>query len=179
MANFLLALLAVLVAGLGARDQVQVAWAAAQRSPRAGVVAIALTTAVFSAALAGWAGSVAAPQLVPRARTILVAMALGLAATEMLVLRPRRAPQEPTASLGALAIVLLAEQVTDAARLLIFALAASSAVPQFAALGGMIGAGGTILIGWLCGAQLLALPLTWIRRALALLLAGIALYLVA
>jgi len=105
-------------------------------------------------------------------------MALGLAALELLVLRPKPRPAEPTGSLGALAVVLLAQQLTDAARLLIFALAASSAVPQFAIFGGMIGCAGSAALGWGGGDKLAALPLGRIRAGLGLLLAGIAAYLV-
>ncbi|MDL2353148.1 MAG: hypothetical protein QFC78_09920 [Pseudomonadota bacterium] len=178
MAAFLLALLAALIAGVGARDQLLVAWMAARRGPGFGLLATAMTAALLSAALAGWAGTLAAPQLEPRARTYLVAMALGLAALELLVLRPGRRPAEPSASLGALGVVLLAQQVTDAARLLVFALAASSSVPQFAVLGGMLGCAATAVLGWSGGERLAALPLGRIRAGLGVLLAGIALFLV-
>ena len=181
MASFLLTLLAALAVGVGARDQMLVAWMAARpgakSGPGVGLLVTAIGVALFSAGLAGWAGSLAAPQLAPPARVLLVALALGLAALELLVLRPGRRPAEPTASLGALAVVLLAQQVTDAARLLVFALAASSAVPPLAIAGGMLGCAGTALIGWMGGARLAALPLIWVRRALGVVLAGIAAYL--
>ena len=182
MASFLLTLLAALAVGVGARDQMLVAWMAARpgakSGPGVGLLVTAIGVALFSAGLAGWAGSLAAPQLAPPARVLLVALALGLAALELLVLRPGRRPAEPTASLGALAVVLLAQQVTDAARLLVFALAASSAVPQFAVLGGMIGCAVTAVLGWSSGERLAALPLTAVRRALGVLLAAIAVFLV-
>ena len=178
MAAFLLALLAALVAGVGARDQVLVAWMAERHGQRLPLLLTVGAVATASAGLAGWAGMVAAPLLEPRARTYLVAMALGLAALELLVLRSGRRPAEPTASLGALAVVLLAQQLTDAARLLVFALAASSAVPQFAVFGGMLGCAGTAVLGWSGGARLTALPLVRVRAALGVLLAAIAVYLV-
>ena len=178
MAAFLLALLAALIAGLGARDQLLVAWMAARRGQRAALLITAVAVALLSAGIAGWAGLLAAPQLEPRARTYLVAMALGLAALELLVLRPGRRPAEPTSSLGALAVVLLAQQLTDAARLLVFALAASSAVPPFAILGGMLGCAGTAVLGWSGAGQLTTLPLGRVRAGLGLLLGAIALYLV-
>ena len=182
MATFLFTLLAALAVGVGARDQLLVAWMAARPGARAGpglgLLVTAIGAALFSAGLAGWAGMVAAPQLAPPARGVLVAMALGLAALELLVLRPGRRPAEPTASLGALGVVLLAQQVTDAARLLIFALAASSAVPQLAILGGMLGCAGTAVVGWSGGDRLAALPLRRVRAGLGLVLAGIAIYLV-
>ena len=178
MASFLLTLLAALAAGVGSRDQMLVAWMAERHGQRLLLLLTVVAVATASAGLAGWAGMVAAPLLEPRARTYLVAMTLGLAALELLVLRSGRRPAEPTASLGALAVVLLAQQVTDAARLLVFALAASSAVPQFAVLGGMIGCAVTAVLGWSGGERLAALPLTAVRRALGVLLAAIAVFVV-
>ncbi len=137
---------------------------------------VALIAALSSAAAAGWGGATLAPLLVPRARSLLVALALGLAALELVLIRPRRMPEEPTASLGALAIVLLARQLTDAARLLVFALAASSAVPLVAAAGGMLGCAVTVTAGWLAGPSLARLPLVAMRRGLGLGLAAVAVW---
>jgi len=178
MAAFLFTLLAALVAGLGARDQMLVASLAARRGAGIGLLTVALTVAVLSAGIAGWAGGLVAPQMTPRARTLLVAMALGLAAFEMLVLRPRRAAAEPTESFGALAVVLLAHELTDAARLLVFAIAAASAVPALALAGGMAGCGASIALGWSAGDMLLRLPLVWLRAGLGVALALVAVYLI-
>lgn len=182
MSAFLLALLAALAAGVGARDQLLVAWMSARSGetagPGFGLLVTAIGAALLSAALAGWAGMVVAPQLAPPARGVLVAMALGLAALELLLLRLGRRPAEPTASLGALGLVLLAQELTDAARLLVFALAASSPAPQLAVLGGMLGCAGTAVLGWSGGDRLCALPLRRIRAGLGLVLAGIVIYLV-
>jgi putative Ca2+/H+ antiporter (TMEM165/GDT1 family) len=178
MAAFLFTMLAALVAGLGARDQMQVASLAVRRGAGIGLLVTALAVAVFSAALAGWAGGLVAPQMTPRARTYLVAMALGLAALELLVLRPRRPAAEPTESLGALAVVLLARQLTDAARLLIFAISAASAVPALALAGGMAGCGASIALGWSAGDMLLRLPMVWLRAGLGVVLALVAVYLI-
>ena len=194
MSGFLLALLTTVIAGFGARDQMLVAGLAHQpsgqqggrqdelQSSRAGarpaVLLVALITALGTAAAAGWAGFTIAPLLVPRARTLLVAMALGLAALELMLIRPGRRAEEPTASLGAFAIVLVAQQLTDAARLLVFVMAASSAVPQLAAAGGMLGGAATVTVGWLAGSGLAHWPLIRIRRGLGLLLAGVAVWIV-
>ena len=177
MASFLLAMLAVLIAGLGARDQVLVADLAERQGPRPAILLLAVLTAGLSAAAAGWAGAITAPLLIPRARTMLVAMVLGLAALELLFVRPRGIAKEPTNSLGAFAVVLLVQQLTDAARLLIFALAAASAVPQLAALGGAVGGGLSVLGGWLAAQHLRNLPLVAIRRGLGLGSVGLALWL--
>ena len=179
MSSFLLTFLAALVAGLGARDQMLVAELSARRGPGLGLLVTAVAMAMLSAGIAGWAGGLVAPQLLPRARTVLVAMALGLAAIELIVLHPRRPAAEPTESLGALAVVLLAHQVTDAARLLVFAIAAASAVPAFAMFGGMAGCALGLVAGWSGGDALLRLPLRWLRAGLGLVLAFAALYLVA
>ncbi len=177
MASFLFALLAVLIAGLGARDQVLVADLAARQGPRPAILLVALLAAAASAAAASWAGAITAPLLIPRARAMLLAMVLGLAALELLVVRPRRSADEPTNSLGAFAVVLLAQQLTDAARLLVFALAAASALPQLAALGGAVGGGLSLLGGWLAAQHLHRLPVVAVRRGLGLVLAGLALWL--
>ena len=177
MADFLFALLAVLIAGLGARDQVLVAGMAERQGPRPGILLVGLAAAAASAAAAGWLGAVTAPLLIPRARTLLLAMVLGLAALELLFMRPRRTAKEPTNSLGAFAVVVLAQQLTDAARLLVFGLAAASAVPQLAALGGAVGGGLSVLGGWLAAQHLRGLPLVAIRRGLGAVLALAALWL--
>ena len=75
-------------------------------------------------------------------------------------------------------MVLLAHQVTDAARLLIFAIAAASAVPVLAMLGGMAGCGLGIALGWGASDALLRAPLGKIRAGLGMVLAAAALYLV-
>lgn len=179
MSAFLLALLAALVAGLGARDQMVVAELAVRRGPGLGLLVTAMAAALLSAAIAGWLGGQVAPQLLPRARSILVAMALGLAALELVVLRPRRQAAEPTESLGALAVVLLAHQVTDAARLLVFAIAAASAVPVLAMLGGAAGCGLSMAMAVTGGADLLRLPLRWMRTGLGVVLGLVAIYMFA
>jgi hypothetical protein len=182
MAGFLFAMLATIIAGVGARDQLLVARMAlceggGLQGARPAVLLAAMVVALSSAAAAGWAGSTLAPLLVPRAQALLIALALGLAALELLFIRPGRRPEEPTASLGAFAIVLLAQQLTDAARLLVFVMAASSAVPQMSVVGGMFGCAVTVVAGWLTGPGLMRLPLFNIRRWLGLLFGAIALWL--
>lgn len=181
MAGFLFALLATVIAGVSARDQVLVADLAqghgGKHGRRPAVLLVALAAALASAAAAGWVGAALAPLLVPRARVLLVAMALGLAALELLFIRPRGRPKEPTASLGAFAIVLLAHQLTDAARLLAFAIAANSALPQMAMAGAMVGCAVTVAAGWLAGPDLKQLPLIAARRGLGVFFGAIAFWL--
>ena len=177
MAGFLLALLAVLVTGIGARDQAMVAELTARQGARPLVLVVALGCALGSALAAGWAGIQVAPLLAPRARVMLVAMVLALAVLELLFVRPLRKAEEPTHSLFAFGAVLLAQQLTDAARLVIFALAAWSVLPAAAVLGGVIGAGVTVLAGWLAAAHLARWPVAGLRRVLGLGLAVIAAWL--
>ena len=181
MAGFLFALLATVIAGVGARDQVLVAALGQgdgdKQGRRPAALLVALVVALASAAAAGWAGAALAPLLVPHARVLLVAMALGLAALELLLIGARRRPEEPTASLGAFAIVLLVLQLTDAARLLVFVIAASSTVPLAAAAGGVLGCAGTVAVGWLAGPGLTRFPLVALRRGLGLVLAAVAVWL--
>ncbi|MEQ1497247.1 MAG: hypothetical protein ABL914_01180 [Novosphingobium sp.] len=173
MAGFLFAMLAVLAAGLGARDQVLVA----RMAPRGAVLVIALVCTLLTSLGAGLAGQAVAPLLNGPARAMLVAMALGLAALELLVIRPKRKPDEPTQSLGAFGLVLLAQQLTDAARLMIFAIAAANPLPLAVIAGGVLGSAASVLAGWLGGADWEKLPLTAIRRSLGLLLALVAVWL--
>ena len=74
-----------------------------------------------------------------------------LAALELMFASARRAPAEPTRSLGAIALVLFAGQLTDAARFLVLALAVASGEPALAAVGGALGSGAVLTAGWALG----------------------------
>ena len=177
MTGFVLALVAVLLSGLGARDQLIVAALSRHRGPRPGVLLIAGAVCCATAALAGWAATLIAPLMTAPARLFLAALALGFAGGEAMVLRPGREAQEPTLSLGALTFVLLTHQLTDAARFLIFgiALAADARVP--AVLGG--GMGGILLLAAAWGAPewFVWQRLRWVRRGLGLAMLLLALWL--
>lgn len=179
MTGFLLALVATFLAGFGARDQVLVAGLAARNGARPALLLTALLTAAIAAAGAVWLAGGFAPQLAPAARRMLAVLALAVAALEMIVVRPKAPPTEPTQSLGATGLVLLAQQITDAARFLLFAIVTASALPLAAGLGGALGGMAVVTTGWMAGDALLRLPLVRIRRALgvALLLAAGAFYL--
>jgi hypothetical protein len=175
MTGFYFAFLAVLLAGIGARDQVAVAGLVLRQGARPGVLVVAVAVSLATAALAGWAATAVAPLLAPPARLFFAALALALAGGESLLIRPRRGPQEPTASLGALAVVLLAHQATDAARFLIFAVAVASGAPLPAAIGGAAGGAAMVAAGWLAP-ELATHPRTRTLRlglGVVLLLAGL------
>lgn len=178
MTGFLLALIAIFVAGLGARDQVLIATFAARQGQRPALLLVALVSVALAAAAAIWLAGAFAPGLTIPVRRMLAVLALGLAAIEMIVSWPRRAPAEPTQSLGAFGIVLLAQQLTDASRFLLFALSVASIWPGAAGLGGALGGGAVVLVGWAGGQALLDLPLVRIRRWLggALLVLAVGLF---
>lgn len=170
MLGFLLALIATVVAGLGARDQVLVAGLAARQGQRPAVLAIALVSAALAAAGAVWVAQAFIPQLAQPARQMLAVLALGLAGLEMLAFSPKPNPAEPTNSLGAFGIVLLAQQVIDAARFVLFGIVVASLLPGAAGLGGALGGMAVVAIGWGGGQALLDLPLRRIRRWLGAVL---------
>jgi hypothetical protein len=175
--GFFLALLAALLAGIGARDQVALAALTRVQGARPAALVVAIATCTLTSALAAWASLSVAPMLNGNARLFLSGLALGFAGAELLFIPPPKAPKEPTRSLAALAVVLAAHQITDAARFLIFAIGLAAYAPALAAAGGV--AAGALLLGAAWSApDLLARPATrTVRRAIGglLLLAGIGL----
>lgn len=168
MDTFLFALLLVFALAMGGRDQ----WLVAQWSDALGrsipLLVLGMACASLSAALMAWLGEGFAALLPPRAAQMLVAFALAVAGFELVWPVKPTAPREPTRSLGAIAIVLAARQVGDAARFGVFALAVWAHWPATAALGGAIGGAGAIALGWSLGAAGLARwPLLLLRRTLA------------
>jgi Ca2+/H+ antiporter, TMEM165/GDT1 family len=152
VSGFLFALIACLVASLGGRDQVLVARLAAAQGPRPALLVVALVAALASTALAAWAGARLLADLAPSQRGLGAALALIAAGADMLVLGPGKPPAEPTRSLFAAFVVLLAHQITDAARLLVLALAVATAAPLPAGMGGALGSGAALVSGWLAPA---------------------------
>jgi Ca2+/H+ antiporter, TMEM165/GDT1 family len=146
--GLILALLAVLLAGLGARDQITLARLTLAQGPRPATLVLAIALACATSALAAWLSLTLAPMLNANARLFFAALALAFAGGESLLLSPGRKPEEPTRSLAALAVVLLAHQITDAARFLVFALALATAAPVPAALGGAIGGAILLALAW-------------------------------
>jgi hypothetical protein len=154
---FLFALLAVALAGIGARDQILLAQLGVAQGRRPAQLVTAMLSGTLAACAAGWAAQAAAPEFAPALRPMMAAIALALAGGESLLLRPPRPPREPTHSLGASAIVLFAHQLTDAARILVFALALTDpATAWLAVAGGAVGGGAALAIGWLSGGWLLS-----------------------
>lgn len=176
MTGCLFALLAALLAGFGARDQMLVANLTARAGPRPGLLITGIASGALASGLAAWATREVATELSHAACLLVAAMALAMAGAESLLLSPAKAPAEPTNSLGAAAIVLFSDQITDSARCLILAIALASEQPLAAGVGGAVGTGAALLIGgWQARGLLGAGPLLRaIRRGagMVLLLAG-------
>lgn len=174
MPSFFLSFVAcALVVGAGAESTLVSRLTAALGSQR-GLMnvlwASAIATAAFSAAL----GASLAPMLPPDAKLVFAAVALAFASAELVLRRSKPRPIEPTRSLGAIFLVLLARQGTDAARFIVLALATATAAPAMAAAGGAAGSGAVLTIAALAGSRWEArMPLQLMRLSAAAVL-GIA-----
>lgn len=164
MTGFILTLLAVLIVGLGSRDQLLLAALTTRQGARPALLIVALVVALLTTGLAAAASGLIAPQLGGNARLVFAAIALALAGAELLFARRRRVPDEPTRSLGAFAVVILAAQLTDAVRFLVLAIAVAVRAPLAVGLGGAVAAAALVLGAWLGAEALLARDLTRTRR---------------
>lgn len=174
MTSLLFAMVASFVAAFGARDQLLVARLAGVLGSANGLLVVALASSALTASIAAWFGSVLASTMSASAATMFVAIALLLAAFECAWPNRDRVPREPTRSLGAAFIVLFARQLTDASRFLVVAFAVIFASWPLAALGGAIGGGAAVAIGWSAGAALeKSIPLRRLRIGLAVILFGL------
>lgn len=175
--GFFLALLASLLAGLGARDQLTLANLARAQGARPASLIVAIVTCALTSSAAAWASLAVAPMLNGDARLFLAGLALGFAGLESLFVLPGRKPEEPTQSLAALAVVLAAHQLTDAARFLIFAIGLAAYAPALAAAGGTAAGALLLATAWSAPDALGRERLRLVRRAigLCLLVAGCAL----
>ncbi|WP_095012840.1 hypothetical protein [Tsuneonella mangrovi] len=174
MASLLFAFVAVLVVSTGGRD-----WLLASRlSQRLGNTTALLVAGVIAsgatAALMAFAGSLIAARMPGPAQTMLVAIALVVAALELCWQVRKALPEEPTRSFVPIVIVLAARQVGDAARFLVFAFAAGGSA-VLAGFGGALGGAAALAIAVLSGREIeSAVSLRAIRIALAALLLAVA-----
>jgi len=136
------------LATLAGREAVRVARLSQALGGGAGLLVALWIATAASSAFAGWLGAGLGQQLPGAGKTMFVAIALALGAAELVVLRAGRTPREPTRSFGAILVVLLAAQLTDAARFLILALAGASTAWWLVAAGGAIGAGIALTAAW-------------------------------
>lgn len=168
MDGFLLSLLLVFALATGGRDQ----WMVARWGDALGrswpLLCVALLSACLAAAVMAWVGAGFAALLPTRGGQMLVAFALGMAAIELALPVRVTPPREPTRSLPALLIVLVARQIGDGARFGIVALAAWTSAPVTAGLGGALGGAAAVALGWSAGGEALARwRLGILRRILA------------
>lgn len=174
MSGFLFAFMALLVAGIGSRDQLLVAALTDRRGQRPAVLLVGVGSAGLTAAIAAGGAALVIPLLNGNARLFLAALALGLAGAEMLIARASPTPKEPTNSLGAFALVLFVQQLTDAARFVLFGIAVATGAILPAAIGGAAGGAGVVAVGWIAAGALANRDLRALRRGL-----GVAVLLVA
>jgi hypothetical protein len=166
--GFLYAFLACLLAGCGARDSVLVAGLTARLGPRLSLVVIACGSGALTSALAAWAAQDLAGMMKHDARMLLAAFALAAAGLESLLLVPGPSAREPTRSLFAALLVLVVNQVVDASRFIVLAIALAFDGPLPAALGGAAGGAVAITASWLNAQTLLsALPALRLARRCA------------
>ena len=176
MSAFLLALVATLLASTGGRDQRLVAQLSERMNAPVPLLIAAGASAIVAAMIAAAFGEALALLLPSAAKTMLVAFALILAAIELAWPILQRDPAEPTRSVFAVILVIVARQIGDGPRFLILAIAAAYGSPWMAGAGGALGGAAALALGWAVGAQLYARwPLRAVRWALAavLFLAGI------
>lgn len=148
MPFFFLPLIACFLASTGGRDQRLAAALSAKLGATGSLLAVFWVISAITAGLAALAGAAMAALLPPAGKTMLIAFALLLAAGELAWPIRLREPEEPTRSLFAIALVLGARQLGDAARFLIVAFTAASGVHAFAAIGGALGGGAALTMGW-------------------------------
>lgn len=168
MDTFLLTMLLVFAIAMGGRDQLLVVRLREALGGSAGLLMLGALVAAISAGVMAYAGSAIAALLPSRASNMLVAFALGAAAIELAWPVREKAIGEPTRSFGAIGLVLLAKQMGDGARFVIFALAAAADYPWTAAIGGAFGGAAALTLAWAMGASLTRkFPLQTLRRVFA------------
>lgn len=176
MSSFLFALLAVILLSFGARDQLLVASMSKVRGSTSPLFAVSAFSSMATVGLMVVAGASIVVILPGPAQLMLMAFAALAAAIELARRVRGTALKEPTQSLGAFTIVLCSKQISDAARFAIFALAASGMNPWLVGLGGAMGGTVGLYLGWALGDELEKWPLTPIRRVMAGLAIGLALF---
>lgn len=174
-AALLLALATVFVVSLGGRDQLLVARLGDRLGKDGWLFVVGAAAAIISALAMAAAGLALTISLPAPAADMLVAIALLFAAVELAWNRPARLPEEPTRSLFATFLVLLARQIGDAARFCVFAFASGGSA-WIAGAGGALGGTAALALGIALGRELAAWPLRSIRLGVAAVLAIVALW---
>lgn len=164
MDTFLLCLVLTFVIALGGREQLIIAQFSQELERSVPLLFTGAFCAVLSAGVMAYAGASIAAILPQRAADMLVAFALAIAAVELAWPVKLKPMKEPTRSFIAIGVVVLARQIGDAARFVIFAFAAAAVYPTTALIGGAIGGIAAVALGWSAGlSRLQAFPLRFIR----------------
>ncbi|MBU6268637.1 MAG: hypothetical protein KGN34_13915 [Sphingomonadales bacterium] len=154
MVALLLALVLVQLAGIGARDQLLLAQLVARNGQKLSLLVTAASTGALACLVAGLLARESAPEFNHQLRLLVAAIALAWGGLESIVIGPPKRAKEPTHSLGAAAAVFLWHQLTDSARMLVFAMALATST-RFAVLGAAFGGAVALAIGWLGGEWLI------------------------
>ena len=171
MDSFLLCLVLTFAIALGGREQLIIAQFSDQVGRNWPLLFTGAFCAVLSAGVMAYAGATMAAILPQRAAEMLVAFALAIAAFELVWPFKLKPMKEPTRSYVAIGVVVLARQIGDAARFVIFAFAAEAVYATTALIGGAIGGVAAVALGWSVGlADLQKFPLKYLRWALAVCL---------
>ncbi len=171
MDSFLLCMVLTFAIAFGGRDQLIIAKFTEAVGRTTALLAMGMLCAVVSASVMAYFGASIASILPQRAADMLVAFALAAAAVELAWPVKMKPMKEPTRSIVAIGVVVLFRQIGDAARFVIFALAAEATYPTTAMIGGAIGGVAAVALGWSAGcAQLQRFPLRWIRTGFAVCL---------
>jgi putative Ca2+/H+ antiporter (TMEM165/GDT1 family) len=164
MDGFLLALILTFAIAFGGREQLIVAQFAEALERSTPLFVTGAFCALLSAAIMAYAGAGVAAILPRRAAEMLVAFALAFAALELAWPVRLKPMKEPTRSFIAIGAVLFARQIGDAARFVIFALAAWAVYPTTALVGGALGGGAAVALGWSLGlSRMQGFPLRYLR----------------
>ena len=180
MNGAIFALVACFLATIGARDQMLLAALTVRQGWRTSLVVMALMTGAVASAVAAVVALEAVGLFNHKVQLVIAAIGLALAGGESLLRRPRRIPDEPTSSLFAAMLVLLADQVTDPARFIIFAFTISTGEPIQAAAGGVMGCGAALVLGAFHAERLIqskhTIPIARRLAGVLLLMAAVAIF---
>lgn len=171
MDSFLFCLILTFAIALGGKDQLIVAQFTDAIGRTYALLAAAALCALISAAVMVYSSDLIAGVMPPRAAHMLVAFALAIAAFELFWPKQVKPMKEPTRSIIAIGAVVLARQIGDAARFVVFAFAVEANYPVTALIGGTLGGIAAVALGWALGlARLEKLPLRPIRIAMGVCL---------
>ena len=135
------------------------------------LLVVAMLCAIACGAAMAWFGNQLAMLVQPESLLLLIAAAMGLGELELVWPVKSKAMQEPTRSMVAIAVVLVARQICDAPRLLVLAVAALQNQMLPTLIGGAAGGALAAAAGWWIGGQKMSrLPLHSIRGGFALLM---------